>query len=460
MGRNGSVTVYVHINPLTGKAYIGQTHLHPYLRWQGGTDYKYKKSLFNDFKKIGWISFKHIILEDNILTQEKADEFEKYYIKKYSNENGVYNSDGGGSPGGGGYKNKKNKLKIPVYQIDSNLNVIAEFSSVMEATSKMLYDLEDKGEDISKYLTTKEIDALIRNCINNEANKAFGYHWCKKSGYKSDWKPITHKYKIIQYDLNGNFIKEWDRAVDASIALNIDKGRISSACTGRYKTAGGFIFKYNGDTNFSKNFEPDKTTSKKVFQYDVNGIFIKEWGSIRNASKSLNINAPNISSVCTGHIKTAGGFIWKYSNNNDLSFNMSSDKTALKKVFQYDLKGNFIKEWESSSEASRELNINALIIPRVCRGKSKTAGGFIWKYEGDTNFSKNFEPNKTNSKKVFQYDLNGNFIKEWRTITEASRELNIYDTSIGRVCRGKKKTAGGFIWKYANSSDKLPKKVV
>lgn len=39
-------------------------------------------------------------------------------------------------------------------------------------------------------------------------------------------------------------------------------------------------------------------------------------------------------------------------------------------------------------------------------------------------------------------------IKIWDYIKEASGSLNIAGTSISACCRGKRKTAGGFIWRY------------
>ena len=56
-------------------------------------------------------------------------------------------------------------------------------------------------------------------------------------------------------------------------------------------------------------------------------------------------------------------------------------------------------------------------------------------------------------KKVIQYDLDGSFIRVWDSITEASRTLNIQHPCISDCCRGKQKTAGGFIWKYATEEE-------
>ena len=52
---------------------------------------------------------------------------------------------------------------------------------------------------------------------------------------------------------------------------------------------------------------------------------------------------------------------------------------------------------------------------------------------------------------VLQYDKDGNFIREWDTITEAERTLNIAH-KIWNVCQGKRKTCGGYIWKYKRTA--------
>ena len=53
-------------------------------------------------------------------------------------------------------------------------------------------------------------------------------------------------------------------------------------------------------------------------------------------------------------------------------------------------------------------------------------------------------------KKVNQYSLQGNLIKTWDSISEASNVLKIKLPHIVRVCRGGRKTTGGYIWRYNN----------
>ena len=51
------------------------------------------------------------------------------------------------------------------------------------------------------------------------------------------------------------------------------------------------------------------------------------------------------------------------------------------------------------------------------------------------------------SKPVLQFDLEGNFIKEWSSTMECGR--NGFDQSnISKCCNGKLKTHKGYIWKY------------
>jgi hypothetical protein len=49
---------------------------------------------------------------------------------------------------------------------------------------------------------------------------------------------------------------------------------------------------------------------------------------------------------------------------------------------------------------------------------------------------------------VLQFDLDGNFIKEWDGIIDATKSVGKHSTNIMRCCRGKFKQAYGFIWKY------------
>lgn len=56
--------------------------------------------------------------------------------------------------------------------------------------------------------------------------------------------------------------------------------------------------------------------------------------------------------------------------------------------------------------------------------------------------------NKCKHKPIAQYDLKGNLIKKYESITSASKELNISINSISNCLRGLSHKCHGYIWKY------------
>lgn len=68
-----------------------------------------------------------------------------------------------------------------------------------------------------------------------------------------------------------------------------------------------------------------------------------------------------------------------YSEN---SGNKNPDNIIVRKqIEQLDLNGNILAEFDSISQAARELHINRGNINQVCLGKHKTAGGYIFRYK-------------------------------------------------------------------------------
>lgn len=58
--------------------------------------------------------------------------------------------------------------------------------------------------------------------------------------------------------------------------------------------------------------------------------------------------------------------------------------------------------------------------------------------------------NGKRSKTVYQYSLNGEFVKEWKSAHEVQRQLGYSRGSISTCCLGKRKTSYGYIWRYAD----------
>jgi len=147
--------------------------------------------------------------------------------------------------------------------------------------------------------------------------------------------------------------------------------------------------------------------SKHVLQFDKQGNLIAEYTSYNNAVKSTGLR---LAEVLRGVVKTAGGYIFKYKDEWDGTppilkphgrigkpsslkgrISPTKGKTINKKpkteefknklskpVLQLDLEDNIIKEFKSQTEVKQLLNIDP---QNVLRGKTKTAGGYKWKYK-------------------------------------------------------------------------------
>jgi len=124
-------------------------------------------------------------------------------------------------------------------------------------------------------------------------------------------------------------------------------------------------------------------TGRTIYQYSKDGVFIKKWNCISTASKELGIHSSNMAG-CARHVtRTAGGYRWEFEYSDVLPplepLKRPNKTSNGKKIIQCNEKGEEIKMFESLSQASRELKINATSISKAINGHIRSAGGYIWK---------------------------------------------------------------------------------
>lgn len=120
--------------------------------------------------------------------------------------------------------------------------------------------------------------------------------------------------------------------------------------------------------------------------------------------------------------------------------------TLRKKIAQYTLTGKFIRTWDSITEAGEALNLCS--INNCLIGNSKYCGDFQWRYYTD---EADISPVQKREKVVYQFDLCGNLVKVWKSITLAAQIFsnpNAAKVAIGNVCLNKTRQAYGYYWNF------------
>ena len=214
----------------------------------------------------------------------------------------------------------------------------------------------------------------------------------------------------------------------------------------------------NGNKGHESKKGGDSPFSKKVVQLDLNGNYIKTWDSLSDIYHELNINKSDVCSACNGKHKSAGGYLWvfeeDYDKNKEYIYVNRTGEYNKKQIVKLSLSGEYIKEYSSISEAIKELGeTNASKIASCCKGKRKSHKGFMWMYKDEyENKKDNVKPysakNKGVKTKIVQISLDGEIIKIRDSMSEVERQLGISTSKISGVCKGKRKTTGGYKWKY------------
>ena len=116
---------------------------------------------------------------------------------------------------------------------------------------------------------------------------------------------------VLQYDRNGNFIREYESQDTAIHCTNISN--ISRSCDTE-SSAGGYIWRkkkdkieYKIDTSFLKNKIHQGNLKRRVALIDDSGNILQEFDSIKEAMEKTGCNKSKIVPVCKGILKHTKG---------------------------------------------------------------------------------------------------------------------------------------------------------
>lgn len=185
--------------------------------------------------------------------------------------------------------------------------------------------------------------------------------------------------------------------------------------------------------------------SKYVYQYDLEGNFIKQWFNANTVASELGYNDGNIGRCCRyeeyeGQL-SAYGYYWSYIKYD--KYPIRKNKTSIKKVYKFNKDKQLIDTFDSAKEASENANTSYKFFCSKCNN-CKLHNGYYYSYNIDCTPTQ-----KTKTIPVLCFNKDNQLIKEYNSINEAAKELGLSNgSSIIQCCKGKQKTAKGYIWKY------------
>jgi group I intron endonuclease len=262
--------IYKITNTINNKAYIGITTKTPEERWRvhlqaikSGKGCPLLRSAIN---KHGADKFK---IETLIICFDDAlFKLEKDYIKKYNTlaPNG-YNAHEGGECGGN-FTGKKHSVETKA------------------KIGKISHRIQTEMTEEEKALQSRRISEGLKN--------------------SEKWKKALEEGRVVwKTEICGKGVKKGPLSQET-------KDKISKSVKEYFNTADPVV------NNIRKNNIKNairKASGRKVDQYSLENILIKSYNSMVEASKETKIGAGCIRANVLGKSKTAGGFIWKYANN-------------------------------------------------------------------------------------------------------------------------------------------------
>ena len=195
-----------------------------------------------------------------------------------------------------------------------------------------------------------------------------------------------------------------------------------------------------------------------VIQYSPNGIEIARYASSYDAAKQIGKDggSSRIRRCCMHEQELYAGYRWKFVNEDYASEDRSKGRPN-RKVNVYDLKQNFIRQFDDAHIASLELGLDESSLRKVCRRQLLRAGDYTFRYADDCDDIVAGKPiENIHYRKVVMLDSDGKYLMSFKNSMEAKKYFNITTKTnvINTVCSGRH-TYMGKIFYYEDDYNKL-----
>lgn len=180
---------------------------------------------------------------------------------------------------------------------------------------------------------------------------------------------------------NEEILKLWNEGlalVEISQKLNLSKQIVSKR------------LRYQGVSTFeicSRGNKLGTTRRRKVIRISMDGTETKVYNSVSEAAEDNGTSAGTICMACSGYNnrRTAVGYRWAYfdeENPQTVYEPAKRNEYPRIQVHQYSLSGEYIRSFDSMSDAAKSLGKRCITsIMNVCNKRSGIGYGYRWRYE-------------------------------------------------------------------------------
>ncbi len=284
-----------------------------------------------------------------------------------------------------------------------------------------VFDLEDDAYRLESELVN--IDFIKRN---DTYNIALG-------GNKG-----SYYFPINQFDREGNFIKQWDNMAIAAETLGVSRTSINNA-----KLYKGSCLGYFWSTKNKINpQEFHYCVGTMTYKYNLDGELVASYSSITEAAKANNTHEKTIYRSIQMSMKVNNYYYSYILTDNFIP--KQQPKLKNKIIYIYDLEGNYITEKKSGRQLKEYYNITSYGCLKQALMTGNPYKGTQLSLEKVDRMPLAKEP-KNKAKKIGCYDLNGNLLEEFDSITAAVKK---YGSGVSRVLNNRQKKTKDLIFKY------------
>ena len=296
--------------------------------------------------------------------------------------------------------NKMMKIKHRADGYDSINLINNKYKEKQVLINRLIYDsfigIKDKTNEIDHLNKIRNDNRLI-----NLAEKTSKSNAANRSHTSKKCQPI------LQYTLEGKFVKEWDSMYQIKDVLNYHRGSISRCCTGKAKTAYKYTWKYKNSVQDLTNYVTLKTPCGILTKYKINksGVIVNQINlinaaNLKNGYEHVTLDVNGVSKIFRVNRLVASSFsdtdiknlVVNHLDENKLNNNIENLEPTTQrnnviyslgiKINQLDLKTlkvlntyNCINDAYIALKKPLGHGIND-----TCKGKAIQAYGYKWEY--------------------------------------------------------------------------------